>query len=260
MSAWKRTAIATFPPGRTLGRVINEAQTPAVLWFDLWPMLNRQDCDTALRAAAFGYAAWCLRQANLTLQIMTLDGFYARLPEHPHVWTSSAGHLSCPDVAELKPVLQQRDPSQYAHLINVLQAAWATSSTTGDAIVPGQVDAIENAIAVQAEPWIRDCPNCAELQGYHGADLRDGERLPDAAYRLKKAGDLAQDGITHSQYLSSTGEILRCHLCGQFFDYTYDYEYGPCGGTTEFESVKRIPREEALAWCRRFPLHRTEPS
>jgi hypothetical protein len=257
MSTWKRIAIETFPPGREISRLIAGAKTPAYLWADLWPLLGRSR-DHSLLASAFAYAAWCLAQANPPVQVMTLDGFYARIAEHAGMWTAAAQYLSRQDIAQLQAVWQSGAPRQYLNLMQTLQTTWTEMEAGAiaplDAISPGQVAAIEKAIAAQGDPWIADCPNCTQLQDFHGADLRDGERLPDAAYRLKKAEDLTQDGIVHSQFLTSTGEILRCPLCGQFFDYNYDYEYGPCGGTSESEWIKRIPRAETLGWCRRFPL------
>ena len=67
-----------------------------------------------------------------------------------------------------------------------------------------------------------DCEICSALPDFAAADLREGERLPDAASRLVEAYP-TPEGFwdTYKEYELTK----RCPLCGRLYTYNYHYEF-----------------------------------
>ncbi len=67
-----------------------------------------------------------------------------------------------------------------------------------------------------------ECEICGSLPDFAAADLREGERLPDAVQRLEDAYPYPE-GFWDT---SKDYEIdKRCPLCGQLYTYNYHYEF-----------------------------------
>ncbi len=69
---------------------------------------------------------------------------------------------------------------------------------------------------------ISDCEICAGLPDFAAADLRGGERLPDAASRLVDAHPTPQGFRDTSKEYEIT---KKCPLCGRLYTYNYYYEF-----------------------------------
>ena len=69
---------------------------------------------------------------------------------------------------------------------------------------------------------VSDCEICAGLPDFAAADLREGERLPDAASRLVDAYPTPEGFWDTSKEYEIT---KKCPLCGRLYTYNYYYDF-----------------------------------
>ena len=69
---------------------------------------------------------------------------------------------------------------------------------------------------------ISDCEICAGLPDFAAADLRDGQKLPDAFSRLVDTYPWPQGFWDTSKGYEIT---KKCPLCGRLYTYNYHYEF-----------------------------------
>jgi hypothetical protein len=67
-----------------------------------------------------------------------------------------------------------------------------------------------------------DCEICTGLPDFAAADLREGERLPDAAARLVDAYPTPEGFWDTAKEYELT---KKCPLCGRLYTYNYHYEF-----------------------------------
>lgn len=69
---------------------------------------------------------------------------------------------------------------------------------------------------------ISDCEICAALPAFAAADLRDGQRLPEAAARLVDARPTPEGFWDAVKEYALT---KTCPLCGRLYAFSYYYEF-----------------------------------
>ena len=69
---------------------------------------------------------------------------------------------------------------------------------------------------------ISACEICAALPDFAAADLRDGQKLPDAAARLVDTYPWPEGFWDTSKEYEVT---KKCPLCGRLYTYNYHYEF-----------------------------------
>ena len=69
---------------------------------------------------------------------------------------------------------------------------------------------------------VSDCEICSGLPDFAAADLREGERLPDAAARLVDAYPTPEGFWDTAKEYELT---KKCPLCGCLYTYNYHYEF-----------------------------------
>ena len=69
---------------------------------------------------------------------------------------------------------------------------------------------------------LRKCEICADIPDFVAADLRQGEKLPDAALRLVDAYETPEGFWDTSKEYEIT---KKCPDCGQLYTYHYYYEF-----------------------------------
>jgi hypothetical protein len=199
--------------------VIAGASHPEALWSALWPLVETRASDAALLTSVFAFAAWSFESGTRLVKVCALDGFYRRL-------------------SDSKP----------------LQAAIAKHQSLVDRVAPEAVAALEAEIEQQILPWREPCPICDVLAAPLLARRHDGESLPASVRQLCRPFDLTRSAFDIEELLSSRRWVLRCPACGRFYDFVYEYDYVPAGGTTETESIAPMDPQEARGWSRAFVL------
>lgn len=66
------------------------------------------------------------------------------------------------------------------------------------------------------------CSICRDIPAFASADLREGERLPEAASRLVNAHPYPEDFLDTAKDYEIT---KKCPLCGQLYTYCYHYDF-----------------------------------
>ncbi len=82
-----------------------------------------------------------------------------------------------------------------------------------------------------------ECEICSQLRDCEDRcdkEYKDAFLLPPASYRLVPIGS------------SLMNPLMKCPLCGTYYDYIHFYEYSPMGNDEE-EHLRRLPAAEALA-------------
>ncbi|MEI6670230.1 MAG: hypothetical protein WCP29_18955 [Acidobacteriota bacterium] len=224
--------------------MLDASSHPASLWTALFPVLEARVSDTALLGAAFSLAAWELSAGTWAVKTSALDGFYRRLSSSAPLQPMLGSHLSSEDFREVFPEAPPPPMRRNQPPLSRIPA--------------GTVAAIETEIDRQSRPWQDPCSCCSGLARPLSAARHLGESLPSEVRQLCRAADLGRFAFAE-QLASSRSWVLRCPACGRFFDFVYEYDYGPAGGTIETECIRPLDSRESREWARACVLDQCPP-